>query len=305
MSVFIALFDKMLPLYGFIGLGYIAGKYLKVQKESVATLLIYTIVPVVVFTAVATTKITPTTIALPAMFFLVCCLLASLTYYVSGLFWKNATRNIIGFISGSANTGYFGLPAAVALFGNQAIVPVVLTVVGTTLYNNTFGFFLAAKGNHTTTESLKKVRQLPVLYAFLAGIIISALSINLGSIYLGAAADFNGAFIILGMMLVGMGLADINKYEFDKLFIGISLLVKFILWPLAMLAIVVIDSHTLQIFDPAIHKTMILMAIVPVAANTVAYATVLKTEPEKASIAVFISTIFAIFYVPLVAALFF
>lgn len=305
MDLFLTLVGKMLPLYGLIGLGYVACRYMKVQKESVATVLIYLIVPVVVFTSVATTTITAATIALPLVFFLFCCLISAVTFLVYGIFRKDASRNILAFISGSANTGYFGLPAATALFGPGAIPTVAATIVGTSMYNNTFGFFLAAKGNHGTAESLKKVLQLPVLYAFLLALVVSLADINLGSIYTDAAANFNGAFVVLGMMLVGMGLADIKKFEFDRSFISVSLLAKFVLWPLAMLALIARDSHSLHIFDPSIHKTMILMSIVPVAANTVSYAAVLRTEPEKASLAVFISTLFSLFYVPAIAALFF
>ena len=37
------------------------------------------------------------------------------------------------------------------------------------------------------------------------------------------------------------------------------------------------------------------------AANTVAFATDLKAQPEKASLVVFLSTLFGLFYIPLIA----
>ena len=305
MSVFFTLLDKMLPLYGLVVLGYIAGKYLKVQKDSVAVLLIYVIVPVVVFMAVATTKINSATIGIPLVFFLICCFMSVVTYYLAGFIWKDATRNIVGFIAGSANSGYFGLPVAVALFGSSAVAPVALTVIGTSIYNNSFGFYMVARGRHTTKESLEKLLKLPVLYTFVAGVIASYAGLHFNATYTSIATDFNGAFIVLGMMLVGMGLADIKKFEFDLKFLSVSLIAKFAIWPLVTIGLLALDSHTLKIFDPSIHKILILMAIVPVAANTVSYATVLKTEPEKASLAVFISTLFALFYVPAIAALYF
>ena len=43
---------------------------------------------------------------------------------------------------------------------------------------------------------------------------------------------------------------------------------------------------------------MILMSIVPLAANTIALASDLDVHPEEATIAVFLSTIFALFYIP-------
>jgi predicted permease len=44
------------------------------------------------------------------------------------------------------------------------------------------------------------------------------------------------------------------------------------------------------------------MAIVPIAANTVAYASFLKAEPERAALIVFTSTIFAIVYIPMMVS---
>jgi malate permease and related proteins len=46
------------------------------------------------------------------------------------------------------------------------------------------------------------------------------------------------------------------------------------------------------------------MAIVPLAANTVALATELKVHPERAAIAVLLSTLFALFYIPFMAYIF-
>jgi len=48
-----------------------------------------------------------------------------------------------------------------------------------------------------------------------------------------------------------------------------------------------------------------LFSIFPIAANKVAFATELKVHPEKAALTVFLSTLFALFYIPLVVSLLF
>jgi predicted permease len=45
---------------------------------------------------------------------------------------------------------------------------------------------------------------------------------------------------------------------------------------------------------------MFLFSIVPLAGNTVTVATILNVKPEKMSMAVFVSTIVSLFYIPLV-----
>ena len=54
----------------------------------------------------------------------------------------------------------------------------------------------------------------------------------------------------------------------------------------------------------SLPKVLLVASITPLAANTVVFATELKTHPKKASFAVFLSTIFALLYIPVFVALF-
>ena len=304
MEIFLTLLIKLIPLYIFILLGFFAGKYLPVKKAIIASLLINIIVPVVLFTAALTTNINLSTLSIPLLFTFICFVISIATYYGSGFIWKDATKNIIAFTAASANTGYFGLPVAVALFGQPAIGIVALAILGTTIYTNSLGYYIAAKGNHTAKESLIKVVQLPILYAYILGLIVHALGIHLGKIYFDIANIFNGAYVILGMMFIGISLAGINKYKFDLKFIGITLLTKFLLWPIVMILILSIDSHSLKLYNHNIYKLLLLLSVLPLAVNIVPYATTLKTQPEKVAFSVLVSTIFALFYIPLIAVFF-
>src|SRR6266576_3159085 len=103
MSIFFILLIKLIPLYVIIVLGYLGGRYLHVKKESIATLLIDIIVPIVVFTGAVTTQVNLSTMSLPLLLFLVCFIVSLITYFIAGFFWKDSTRNILSFIAGSGN----------------------------------------------------------------------------------------------------------------------------------------------------------------------------------------------------------
>ncbi len=304
MAIFLTLLIKLIPLYVIIVLGYLGGRYLHVQKESIATLLIDIIVPIVVFTGAATTVVNISTMSLPLLLFIVCFIVSLITYVIAGFFWKDSTRNILSFIAGSGNTGYFGLPVAIALFGNHIIGVVAAAILGTNLYSTSIGFYIAAKGQHTVKESILKVLKLPILWAFILGIFANIAGIRLNALYLDTANSFNGAYIVLGMMLVGLGLSDNKNFQIDVKFIGLAFIAKFLFWPLVTIALLFFDSITFKLYNPSIYKFILLMAIVPLAANVVSYATVLKSHPEKVAMAVLLSTLFALFYIPLVAVLF-
>ncbi len=305
MAVFFTLFSKLIPLYFLILLGFIAGRLYKKLNGPVALLVIYIIAPVVIFNGVVTTKISLSTISIPILFFVVCSFISILIYYISGFIWKDSAKNILGFVAGTANTGYIGLPVAVAIFGNEVIGIVALALLGTTLYTNSFGFFLAAKGQYNVKSSLVRVIKLPILYAFLLGIIINVFGIHLGKIYFDIAGIFSRVYIILGMMLIGLGLTNIKKFAFDKKFVGISFFAAFILWPIVILTILFLDSHTLKIYDANLYKILMLMSILPVATNVIPYSTLLKSHPEKVSLVVFLTTLFSLFYIPLIITIFF
>jgi malate permease and related proteins len=71
-----------------------------------------------------------------------------------------------------------------------------------------------------------------------------------------------------------------------------------------ILAFIALDRGFLHFYTTVIHQVMVLASIVPLAANTVAIATELKTQPEKAALAVLLSTVFALFYIPTLVTLF-
>jgi malate permease and related proteins len=299
MEIFISLFLKILPLYFIILLGFIAGKLLKVHKESIASLLIYFITPVIIFHGIYITKINAGILILPVIYFAIASILCLLFFKIGGYFWKDSTKNILAFASGTGNSGYFGLPVAVAIFGEKAIGIVALIVMGTVMYENSLGFFITARGHHTAKESFMKLVKLPSLYAFLLGLIFNFAGINFGQIYTDTIILFRGAYSVLGMMMIGMGLSIIKEFILDKKFILLSFSARFIFWPLIIISVVFLDTSFFHLFNQEIHKIMFILSLIPLAANTVSYAVLLKTEPEKASIAVLISTILSLFIIPL------
>ncbi len=304
MTIFFTLLVKLIPFYLFIFLGFIAGKYLRAHKESIASIVIYIVTPVIVFHGAATTPINIGTMSLPLIFFLISSSMCLLVYSIVKHIWQDSTRNILAFTAGSGNTGYFGLPVAIAIFGEKATPLVVLCIMGFVLYENSLGFFITARGHHTVGESIRKVLKLPSIYAFIFGLLVNISGIPMGSIYLDTVTIFRGAYTLLGMMIIGLGLSAIKEFRFDYKFIFVSFFVKFFLWPAVVALVIIADTYLFRIFDTSIHKVMILISVVPLAANTVAYATALRAQPEKASMAVLLSTVFALFYIPLIAGIY-
>lgn len=305
MSIFLVLLSKIVPLYFLILFGFITGKYLHIKKETVSYLLLYIIAPVIFFNGTYTTNISLATLSLPILFFILCSTICLLFLFISRFVWRDPViRNIYAFMTGESNVGYFGLPVIVAIFDKNLLGIGILCTIGFSFYESSIGYFIAARGKHSLKESLWKVLRLPTMYALILGLGANLLHLSLGVIYLGLVDIFKLAFTVLGMMLVGLAVSNFTEFKFDWKFVSMGFFSKFIVWPLLMILIIYADLKVFHIYNSDIHKVMFLMSIVPIAASTVVFATELRAHPEKVSMAVLSTTLFALVYVPLLISLF-
>lgn len=304
MEILLTLIIRLIPLYVFIALGFLAHRYLRVQKEPIAKLLIYILSPAILFHGAYTSPLNAGSLILPLLFFLLSCGMCLVSYAVTSFYWTDARRNIAAFTAGTGNTGYFGLPVAVALFGEQSISLMVLAMMGFLAYETTLGLFIAARGAFSVRQSIATIFRIPGPYAFILGILFNLSSVSLGIGYESFMTNARGAFTVLGMMMIGLAMADIRTTTIDFSFLATVFSFKFILWPLSVLSVIWLDRTTLALWDADVHHVMILLSIVPLAANTVVWATEFKSYPEKAALAVLLSTIFALAYIPTMAYVF-
>ena len=305
MNIFLILLMKIFPLYLNVLLGFLASKFLDVQRHSVASILIYIIGPIVVLSATMSVEINMSIAFLPIFLYLFGSILAFLTLFIFKKNWNDATGNILAFSSGTGNTGYFGIPLALIFFEPELANIYIFTVLASLLYENTTGFYVTAKGNFTAKQSLFKVIKLPILHSFIIGITLNLAGFKLPEEFIFYTDQFKSAYGILGMMMLGMGLHGFNKSEdLDLKFITISFFLKFILWPVSILTLIYLDKTVLNLLNEDLYKVLVLFSIVPLAGNTVSLAVLLNAKPEKASLSVFLSTILSILFIPLVMYLY-
>ena len=305
MALSFILLMKIFPIYINIVLGYFSTKLLDVKRESIASILIYILGPIVVFSATLSVKINMSILFLPVFFYIFCSIIAFASLYAFRKSWNDPTGNILAFCAGTGNTGYFGITLAIIFFPPYLADIYIFTVLASFLYESTTGFYVTAKGNFTVKESFNKMLKLPILYAFILGIALNLMGVGIPDVVSAYTSQFKGAYGILGMMMVGMGLMGLKKgSDLDIKFISITFILKFIFWPLAILGVIYIDREFYMFLNEELYKVMFLFAIVPLAGNTVTYAVLLNAKPEKASFTVLISTIVSIIYIPIVLALY-
>lgn len=281
-----------------IALGYVAVRFLDTKREAIASLLIYVIGPIVIFTASYKVELNFEVVALPWVLFIISSFLALANYFLTSKIFTDNTRNVLSFSAGTGNTGYFGIPLAIMILDDSLVNIYIFAVLASLLYESTIGFFIVAKGNFTIKQSLLKVAKLPSIYALVLGILCNVQGVSLGhevEVYL---ENFKSGYAILGMMMIGMGLSGIKEVGFDGKFISVALFIKFVLYPVFMLGIIFLDVYFFQFLSVGIYQVMFLFSIVPMAGNSVAIATLFNIHPQKVSLAVILSTVVSLVTIP-------
>lgn len=299
MSFFSALLLKLTPLYLNILLGFLAGKLLHTPRDVVARIMFYLINPLIMFNGISHIKITGSILSLPFLVFIISCSLCLIFYWKTAELWDDTTRNLLAFSAGSGNTGYFGIPLALILFNDQGEGVYMMAILGVTLYENTLGFYMCAKGIHSPSECLHKLMRLPTIYAFLLALAVNYSKVPIPGVFLEFMCHIKGTYTVLGMMIIGLGLSSLRHFKIDFKFISLAFFAKFLVWPALILSFIFLDTHWFGIYDTSVHQALVLLSIVPIAVNTVIIASVLQAQPEKAAANVLLSTLFALIYVPL------
>lgn len=304
MSIFFVLLVKIIPLYILILIGYLTNKFLHVTKEGIARMLIYVFTPAVVFLGVVQAKGNSELFLIPVVFFVIATALCLVNYFINGKIWNDGTEKIAAFAAGTGNTGYFGLPVCLAILGDKALPIIIMVSLGLIIYENTIGFYVVAKASHTTKAAFYRLLTLPSLYAFIIAGLLDLMNFVPSADLLNFFTILKGGYVPLGMMLIGLGLAEIRISHFDWKFATTALLNKFIVWPAIFLTIIYFDKHQFHLFNSTIYSVFLIESLVPLAANCVSYATELKAHPQKVALVVAVSTLIGIIYIPAATALF-
>lgn len=275
------------------------------RKEGISKLSIYILVPIIMFMGVMKANLSITVIMLPILVWIISTIACFIVLNISRMTLSQKTQgNILGLAAGTSNAGYFGIPIAFMLFEDHIVGLYITAVLGMTLFQNSVGFYVTARGKHTAKESFIKVLQLPVIYAFFLGLLLSYAGTEIPEFLNEFFRNIQGAYTVVGMMIIGVGIAQIDKFGVNWKFTGLAFLARFVIWPAIAFAIYMIDSYSFEFLGKDAGRVLVLAGIVPLAADTVAIASILKCHPEEMASTVLLSTLFAIIYLPMMVAIF-
>lgn len=304
MSIFYIVFLKIISVLLNVVIGFVAGKFSKVDRDSISTLLFYFISPIVFFSIPASTNVTLGDIGITFVVFIISSFLCIFTYNVFRKYWEDNTVNLLAMSAGTANSGYFMLPIAATLFDDKILNIYMMSIIGVNMYESSVGYFICAKGSDSNLNSLKRVFKLPIFNAFILGWLFSFAGLTLPDFLDDFTYSMRSAYSILGMIMIGLGLSTIKKLEIDIKFTLASLISKFIFFPLAVNLFILLDKFIFGWYNANYYDALQLLSLAPMAANTIIFASICNVNVEKTSTTVILSSIFALLYIPIMASLF-
>ena len=290
---------NFLLIYLFLFTGVFLKYFVKINEKIIGKFLIYLLAPIVIFHGTLNTTLISNVIFLPILIFLISSFVCYLFYFIGKKIWNDSNANILAILSSEGNTGYFGLPIAILLFNNELVGIYIFALMGVTLFENSVVYYLTARGRYSKLHSLYKLLKLPAIYAFIAGLIFNFYNIK-NIKFLDSYIDYiQDLYSFLGMMIVGLCIYPLSNLSLDKKMVLLSFLGKFIIWPILILFFIYFNENFFHFFSHEVYAPLILVSIVPIAVNTVVFATVLNVYPRKVASTVLLSTIFSIIYIPL------
>ncbi|MDD2324669.1 MAG: AEC family transporter [Alphaproteobacteria bacterium] len=303
MSLFFVMLSKLFPLYATMGAGYGLARAFGNMSKSLAQIQIYFIVPVIVLVNMMKLDFTPDLFMLPCTYGFLCVVISSTTNFLARKVGTDYAP-LLAQGSGSANIGYLGIPIAAILFPDNFMPVYILAMVGGQIYESTLGYYWVARGRYTARDAVKSLLRLPLVYALICGLVLNKLGAVLPKVWENTPRDFLGAYVVLGALIIGLGLAQNKKLVLNVKLLSVFYGIKFILWPVSTLTVLAGLRLTPFAVPSQYEPILLLFSFLPMAANTAALAALLDVHPDEAATAVAGSTLLSLVIVPAYVLLF-
>ena len=299
MIIFNIVFFKILSALLSVLMGFVAGRFSNVDRDSIASLLFYFIAPIVFFSIPTSSNLNFSYLFFTLLTFLLCSSISIFAYFLYGKIWKDSHRNLLALSSGTGNSSYVVLPIATALFDDRTLSIYALGLIGISIYEASIGCYFCARSVTTFTKSVIKVIKLPILNAFFLGCAMSLSGFKLPHFFDEFIYNIKGSFAILGMIIIGLALSQIQQFKFDIKFTLAAFFSKFILYPILFHSVILIDYFIFGVLDQDYYNALRLLCVAPIATNTIVIASLYKIYPDKMATAVLVSLLFVLLYMPL------
>ncbi len=287
MSLLNVFSNAVLPVILVFAVGYVLQRTLAPDNRAVARVAFYVFTPCVVFASLSQSTLGTADAGGIVAFFIIS------TLALWPLAWGLARRLRLSQRQESAfllsillnNTGNYGLPLLLFAYGSEGLARGSLFFAGSAVLGNTLGVYLASRGSADVLSSLKRLAQVPVVYAVVLALLFRGLSLAPPEPIYKAVKLLGDAAPPTMQLLLGMQLAQIRLGRETKL-IGLASLLRLVGG--AVLGFAVARLLGLQGLT---RKVCIVESSMPTAITATVLATEFESDPTFVTGVVFVTTV--------------
>lgn len=289
----------ILPVFLIFSTGFAGQKLLKLNIKSISRMALYLMTPFLAFETFYINELNSDYFYMFIFNVLLIALLIGITIIICRIH-KTDKAHMSALVLGGIfpNSGNYGAPVVLFTFGAVAFDYAIIIMVIHIFITNSVGIFIASYGSNQSSklkDAFLSVLKMPVLYGALLGVLLQLSQINLPLTIIESISLIGSAAIPTIMLILGMQLAEVRLKKFSVNYIIMIILIRMLISPF-MAAILV----GIMPVNDTIKQVFILLAAMPVAANTTMLATQFDVESEMISFATLVTTIISIFTIPLV-----
>ena len=270
---------QIVLLFAPVGVGYLLGRFRETAPEPLADTCLYFLMPVLMFSALVRTPLTPgQSVQFVYWYFAFVLVAWALTALVSGRLGRDRpTRSALSLSMSSVNVGSYGIPVVLFAGGESALGGIMLLFACSNVAAGSIGVFIAAGGSKRPAQALASVFKLPLIYAVLLALSVRALDLQLPPRALELGQQVGMAGPALGLVILGIQISRMGARggrEFPSL-LAVSIGAKLILGPALGIGLI-----TLFGIQAPVRDTLLICSCLPTAINCLLLAVKYNTHPH-------------------------
>lgn len=281
------LLNNILPIFLIAGVGFALRRLTDLDKQTVSRLTFYVFSPALLFDLLVNSTVEAGELGQILLFAFVGISMMGVIGWGIGRI-LNLTRQhtiFLMFVAMFGNVGNMGLPLNELRYGLEGVARAgpFMVVSGMLVY--TVGVVLASSGSQSWQASIVGLTRLPVLYAVVGAIIVSAFNLTVPT-PLNSAITIAGRGAVPVMIIVlGMQMADVRDLADVRLALP-AIGLRLIIAPLVAFGLTLVFG-----FTGLTRSVSIIEMSVPVAVATIIVSTEFDLMPKAVTTAVVLSTL--------------
>lgn len=296
--------DNILPLLIFVAIGYFMDRRYKMEVSSLTKLTFYVVLPCFIFYSIYVAKIDMSMLHVFLLSFLLMTVLGVIGAVIGRIRGFSVSKTE-AFKNGTmfSNNGNIGIALIALVFSNApyivdgktpyltvASAAATMMLVQMNMCLNTLGLYQAGKGRLTPRDALSVVFHMPVIYTLVAVFSIKYSGFDMTSTFLWPIFQ-NCASALVAIVMIALGMQiHRSKISFGDKDAWLGCFVRLVVAPVLAYLLIYLWKFFGISFEPAVCQTILIMASVPAAVNSVLYAVEFHNCEDFATELVMMST---------------